>query len=109
MCHSQKEVCVAKPKTRKRKQILLIDNTIRDAPVVDIDVDTPYYTGRVEAIALDNAIYDLIIGNILGARGTEDPVEDVITPRAKETNDPQKKETMVHNNAMGECNGRPTR
>src|SRR5678815_5283866 len=96
MCHSQKEVCVAKPKTRKRKQILLIDNTIRDAPVVDIDVDTPYYTGRTEAIALDDAIYDLIIGNIPGARSAEGPIESVAMSRARETDDSQKEKATAH-------------
>src|SRR5678815_5192203 len=105
MCHSQKEVCVAKPKTRKRKQILLIDNTIRDAPVVDIDVDTPYYTGRTEAIALDDAIYDLIIGNIPGARSAEDPIESVVMTRARETDDLQKEEITAHEDTMEHPDG----
>ncbi|KAL7646158.1 UNVERIFIED_CONTAM: hypothetical protein RMT77_003059 [Armadillidium vulgare] len=59
--------------TGKRAKMLLIDNSIRDVPVAKIRITTPYYEGEVEALALQDAIYDLIIGNIPGARAPNDP------------------------------------
>ena len=38
-----------------------------------IQVYTPYYKGEVEAQCLPDAFYDLIIGNIPGAREPDDP------------------------------------
>ena len=45
--------------------MLLIDNTARKVPIARITVDTPYLKGQVEAQCLPDAIYDLIIGNVL--------------------------------------------
>lgn len=50
-----------------------IDNTARKRPIARISVDTPYLEGQVEAQCLPDAICDLIIGNIPGARPAEDP------------------------------------
>ena len=48
--------------------MLLIDNTARKVPIARITVDTPYLKGHVEAQCLPDAIYNLIIGNVPGAR-----------------------------------------
>ena len=53
--------------------MLLIDNTARKVPIARITVDTPYLKGQVEAQCLPDAIYDLIIGNVLGARPADEP------------------------------------
>ena len=53
--------------------MLLIDNTARKVPIVKIDVDTPYLKGRVEAQCFPDPIYDLVIGNVSGARAAYDP------------------------------------
>ena len=53
--------------------MLLIDNTLREVPLAKIAVDTPYLTGVVEAQCLPETIYDLIIGNVPGARAPDDP------------------------------------
>ena len=58
--------------TGESKLIVRIDNTIVKAPVANIEVDTPYYTGVTEAVCLDDALYDLVIGNIDGARKPHD-------------------------------------
>ena len=52
---------------------MLIDNTARKVPVARITVDTPYLKGQVEAQCLPDAIYDLIIGNVPGARPADEP------------------------------------
>ena len=53
--------------------MLLIDNTARKVPIAKIVVDTPYLKGQVEAQCLPEPIYDLIIGNVPGARAADDP------------------------------------
>ena len=53
--------------------MLLIDNTARKVPIARITVDTPYLQGQVEAQCLPDAIYDLIIGNVPGARPAHEP------------------------------------
>ena len=53
--------------------MLLIDNTARKVPITKIDIDTPYLKGQVEAQCLPDAVYDLIVGNLPGARAADDP------------------------------------
>ncbi|KAK3711512.1 hypothetical protein QZH41_016430, partial [Actinostola sp. cb2023] len=62
--------------TGKFGYMMLIDNTVREVPVALITVDTPYFKGEVEAQCLPDSIYDLIIGNIPGARNPEKPDPD---------------------------------
>ena len=40
-------------------------------------MDTPYYTGVTQAICLRDPLFDLVIGNIPGARNPNDPVPGV--------------------------------
>ena len=60
--------------TGKHGSMLLIDNTVHQVPILKIHVDTPYLKGEVEAQCLPNAIDDLVIGNVEGARAPDDPV-----------------------------------
>ena len=53
--------------------MLLVDNTARTVPVAKIHIDTPFLTGEVEAQCLPDAIYDLVVGNVPGARAPDDP------------------------------------
>jgi len=53
--------------------MLLIDSTARKVPIARIDVDTPYLKGQVEAQCLPDPIYDLVVGNVSGARAAENP------------------------------------
>ncbi|XP_053395707.1 proto-oncogene tyrosine-protein kinase Src-like [Mercenaria mercenaria] len=52
----------------KRKTYLMvaIDGRSRTVPAAKIQVDTPYFTGEIEAMVVPNMICDLIIGNIKG-------------------------------------------
>ncbi len=58
----------------------LIDGTVRSVPsmfelfqVARVHIDSPYYTGMVEASCVDSPVFDLIVGNIPGARAVNDP------------------------------------
>ena len=53
--------------------MLTVDRTVRRAPVGMINIDMPYYTSRVEALCLLDPLFDLIVGNIEGARAPDDP------------------------------------
>ncbi|KAK7105052.1 hypothetical protein V1264_019673 [Littorina saxatilis] len=55
------------------KWTLMADSKCVKAPVVKIQIDTPYFTGEVEAVCLKKPLYDLLIGNIGGARRPDDP------------------------------------
>ena len=59
----------------KSQLCILIDGTKLPAPVANVFIDTPYYTGNVEAWCMENPVYDLIVGNIEGAGlpGEPDP------------------------------------
>ena len=59
--------------TGENKSCLMSDRTVRNVPTAIVDIDCPYYVGRVEAVVMDTPIYDLIIGNIEGAREPDDP------------------------------------
>ena len=77
--------------TGKYCYILLIDNTVRQVPIVKIQVDTPYLK-EVEAQCLPDTLYDLIIGNVEGARPPDDPDPDwpeacAVTTRAQAKRD----------------------
>ena len=38
-----------------------------------VEVSSPYYSGKIEALCVEKPVYDLIIGNIKGARPPQDP------------------------------------
>ena len=50
--------------TSDEKKCVLIDNSVRICPVANISIDTPFHTGDVEAICMENPICDLIIGKV---------------------------------------------
>lgn len=59
--------------TGKYKTCVLIDGTIRRFPIAVIEVNTPYLVGKVQAKCMNSPVYDLIIGQGVGARPPSDP------------------------------------
>ncbi|WP_353803948.1 hypothetical protein, partial [Acinetobacter baumannii] len=59
--------------TGDSKWTLMADSKCVKAPVAKIQVSTPFYIGEVEAVCLKKPLYDLMIGNIDGARRPDDP------------------------------------
>jgi transposase InsO family protein len=49
---------------------VLIDGTVRRTPVANIEIDTKFYKGKIDAVCMRDPLYDLIIGNV-------DEVKDV--------------------------------
>ena len=62
----------------------MMDGRVIEVPVVKKKVDTPYYIGEVEGVAMKAPIYDLVIGNVHGARGQEDPDTNWEIPTGEE-------------------------
>ena len=62
--------------TGKKQFILRVDNTLIETPTVKVAIDSPYFTGVTEAQCMNDAIFDVIIGNVEGARKPEDPLRD---------------------------------
>lgn len=59
--------------TGEYKMCVLIDGTIRKVPVAIIEVNSPYYVGKIDALCMINPVYDLIMGNIPGVRDPSQP------------------------------------
>ena len=55
-----------------RTCVMIIGNTFT-APVVHIMVDTPFFTGQFNALAVEKPVYDIVVGNIPVARNANDP------------------------------------
>ncbi|PIK60000.1 hypothetical protein BSL78_03079 [Apostichopus japonicus] len=55
------------------KTCILIDGTVRQYPVANILVDTPYFSGSVSALCMNDPVYDLILGNVPGVREPTNP------------------------------------
>ena len=51
----------------------LIDGTIKTFPVAEIELDSPYLRGRVEAVCMPGSLCDVVVGNVEGAREPGNP------------------------------------
>ena len=58
--------------TGKSKLCQIIDGSIIKAPVAEITIDSPYYKGKTEAMVMATPVFDLILGNIQGAKSIVD-------------------------------------
>ncbi|MCG8096943.1 MAG: DDE-type integrase/transposase/recombinase [Candidatus Thiodiazotropha endolucinida] len=52
----------------KESNVTLIDESTQRYPLAMIDIDCPFFTGKTEALCMDDTLYDLVIGNIDGSK-----------------------------------------
>ena len=52
---------------------LINGDIIRVPIIVRVYIDTPYLTKKVDAMCMKNPIYDVVVGNVDGARLSDDP------------------------------------
>jgi len=57
--------------TGAEETCVLIDGTDRKTPVAEVEVNTPYYQGKVRAVCMRDPLYDVIIGNISGVKSED--------------------------------------
>jgi len=62
----KKELVNDEQMTGETETCILIDGTVRRTPVAEIEIVTPYYTGKVKAVCMESPLYDVIIGNVPG-------------------------------------------
>ena len=55
--------------TGEFRSVRCVNNAVIRTPVAEIQIRTPFITGKVEALCLNDAVYDLIIGNVDGLEG----------------------------------------
>ena len=53
---------------RKESYVTLIDETMQKYPLAVIDAYCPCFTGKTEALCMEDTLYDLVIGNIDGSK-----------------------------------------
>ena len=69
----RRDLVLANQTTGKVQRCILIDGTVRDAPVARLWVSSSYYTGDVDALCMSRPIYGIILGNIPCAREPSEP------------------------------------
>ena len=69
----RRSMCSEDSFTGETRTCVMINGDTFTAPVVNIMVDTPYFTGRFNALSVEKPVYDLVVGNIPGARDANDP------------------------------------
>ena len=53
--------------------MLMIDSTVLYIPTAICNIDTPFLSGRIEALCVVNPVCDLIVGNV---DGVHEPTND---------------------------------
>ena len=69
----RRSMCSEDSFTGETRTCVMINGDTFTAPVVNIMVDTPYFTGRFNALSVEKPVYDIVVGNIPGARDANDP------------------------------------
>ena len=69
--------------TGKYKEYQVIDGTILSAPTAEVELETPYFSGRSEVLCMQQPFCDVFIGNVEGA--TDEPKESVVLASAVTT------------------------
>ena len=103
--------------TDQKRSCVLADGTISTLPVAIINLDTPYFTGRVEAVCMTKPVYDVLLGNIKGATNPGEPNLNWIPAKLKpsQTAAPidqcyvHKSTVNTHNTKMKQINAVQTR
>ena len=75
--------------------VMAIDRTLKEAPIAEIKVDTPYYKRVTQAICLRDPLFDLVIGNIPDARNPDNSVPGVETCAAAVTRTQARKDATI--------------
>ena len=52
----------------KESDVCLIDESTQRYPLAMVELDCPFFTGKTEALCMDDTLYDLVIGNIDGSK-----------------------------------------
>ena len=94
-------VCVVRRKlvrqhefTGRECKLYMLNGSLVAAPEARIKVSTPFYTGYINAASLQAPLYDLVIGNIRGARNG--PAKDAVTQTPSVVSSEPSREEDIH-------------
>ncbi|XP_075744075.1 uncharacterized protein LOC142802884 [Rhipicephalus microplus] len=59
--------------TGKTARVMLLDGKAKELPEANIQIHTPYFVGDVNALCMTNPLYDLVLDNIPGVKGPQEP------------------------------------
>ncbi|XP_075723228.1 uncharacterized protein LOC142765681 [Rhipicephalus microplus] len=59
--------------TGQTSLIYTVDRSVMRLPEAKVKIETPFYSGIVSAFCMDDPLYDVIVGNIEGARSPDQP------------------------------------
>ena len=51
----------------------MVDNSVIRVPIANVEIDSPYLSRQVQALCPQDAAYDVIVGNVPGARPADNP------------------------------------
>ncbi|KAM7284397.1 uncharacterized protein ISCGN_001491 [Ixodes scapularis] len=86
--------------TGETRPVYVVDGTARMLPEARVEIDTPYYSGVITALCMAEPLYDLILGNIEGARAPDDPKAAVEEPISNEPADEEAVAAVVTRSQM---------
>ena len=89
----KRELVAEEQLTGKVGYIMTVARTLLKAPFANVEINTPYCSGTVEALCLRDPLYPLIVGNIPGARAPDDPDETWCVEAAAVTRSQAKRST----------------
>ena len=69
-------LCPKESFTGKCGSCIMVDGSVKIAPIVIVELDTPYLKGKVRAMAMSSPVFDVVLGNVSGAREASDPDPD---------------------------------
>ena len=59
--------------TGYHSRVTLIDGSVKEFHVAKIDIDSPFLSGEIQALCMPKCLFEVVIGNIPGARAPNDP------------------------------------
>ena len=62
----KKSLVTPKQYIGQTQRCIFIDGSVHAFPMAEIYLDTPFFTGHVSAVVIENPLYPLIVGNIKG-------------------------------------------
>ncbi|XP_072143700.1 uncharacterized protein [Dermacentor andersoni] len=68
--------------TGRTNNVVLLDGSTSYLPEAVVQVNTPYFSGKLTVTCMDEPLYDLVLGNLPGVRGPYDPDSDWKPPDA---------------------------
>ena len=95
----KKDLVTSKQFTGQKRAYISVDKTVRSVPIAEIYIDTPFYTGTVKALCLEDPVCDLIIGNVKSVVNQEN---DILHKHSYKTKDSTLKQShsMIGNTSV---------